>query len=709
MKLTIQHFRKRFLSLLLALVLTASVFTVPTAQAESLTDAPVTAAASTASSAPPESIRDGVILHAFDWNLSVIEENLQAIADAGYTAIQTSPIMGSASGTNWYFAYQPSNMIAGGNGNRYGDRDAFVSLTTAAEKLGIKVIVDVVANHMGSTANSDAPWNDSTHFHNVTSSVGYNDRFLLTQPNMISGLRDLNTHSTFVQDSFITYLKDMIDAGASGFRYDAIKHIELDDDAPSPASVAAGATNERYKDGKFASDFVKNVTGAAKAYFEEKGKENFQYGEVLQGGDPNNDRMAGYAKYIDLTASKYGHDVRSVLEVGDIGRLDKWADYAAEGLTADRLVPWVESHDTYNNEGESLSFSPKQIRQGWAMIAARKDASPLFFARNINADGTQRTSVRTAEYVSNSRPQWSHPEVVAVNKFHNAMAGRDENLVSLGNHAVMIERGTVADGGGAVLINTSTTDRVLGSVPVEFLKDGYYVNALNPSNVFTVSNGRISGTIPGNPAKQSNTDTSANPGLVVLIEQEEADAAILAALPNDDDVIAGNSFTGSQLRLRMSAVHVSNASYAINNGDAVSFAHDDIITVSANYNDPITITLVGKTSGGNWITKAFTYTRVEPGVVVAPPAEEPTHVNVYFSINGNADFEAWASTGVRAYTFNPELFGGWPGGALTRMKYNGADTHWYTIKMPRAAVGGIIFNNNNSGQQTDQPALPPPC
>ncbi|MFC3799503.1 InlB B-repeat-containing protein [Cohnella sp. GCM10012308] len=674
-------------------------------------EAPVAEAAAATGNATPERIRDGVILHAFDWNLSVIQENLQAIADAGYTAIQTSPIMGSSSGgAGWASSYTPRNMVAGGNGNKFGDRDAFVSLTTAANALGIKVIVDVIANHMGAAANSDAPWNDSTYFHNVTGNVGYNDRFLLTQPEMISGLRDLDTHSKFVQDSYIAYLKDIIDAGASGFRYDAIKHIELDDDAPSPASIAAGAANPKYADGKFASDYVKNVTGAAKAYLEEKGKVNFQYGEVLQGGDPNMDRMQGYAKYIDLTASKYGHDVRGVLEVGDIGRLDKWADYGAEGLTADRLVPWVESHDTYNNEGESLSFSPKQIRQGWAMIAARKDASPLFFARNVNADGTQRGSVRTADNVANSKPQWTHPEVVAVNKFHNAMAGRDENLVSLGNNAVMIERGTTEAGGGAVLVNTSKTDRVLGSVPVKFLKDGSYVNVLNPSNVFTVANGRISGTLPGNPAKASNTDTNPNPGLVVLMDRENATPAILAALPSDDDVIAGNSFTGNQLKLRLSAVNVTDAMYAVNNGVAASFANDDTITVSGNYNDPITVTLMGRAAGGNWISGEFTYTRVEPEKAVEPPIAEPTHVNVYFSINRNANYQAWAgfTYGVRAYTFNPELFGGWPGGTMTRMKFNGVDTHWYMIKMPRAAVGGIIFNTRTNAdvqQQSNQPAI----
>ncbi|MDG0791813.1 alpha-amylase family glycosyl hydrolase [Cohnella ginsengisoli] len=261
--------------------------------AEEPIEAPVAKAAATTGNATPERIRDGVILHAFDWNLSVIQENLQAIADAGYTAIQTSPIMGSSTGgTGWASSYSPRNMVAGGNGNKFGDRDAFVSLTSAANALGIKVVVDVIPNHMGSAANSDAPWNDSTYFHNVTGNVGYNDRFLLTQPEMISGLRDLDTHAKFVQDAYIAYLKDIIDAGASGFRYDAIKHIELDDDAPSPASIAAGAANPRYTDGKFASDYVKNVTGAVKAYLEAKGKVNFQYGEVLQGGRPQHGQDA---------------------------------------------------------------------------------------------------------------------------------------------------------------------------------------------------------------------------------------------------------------------------------------------------------------------------------------------------------------------------------------------------------------------------------
>ena len=39
-----------------------------------------------------ESIKDGVILHAWCWSFDTIRENLPKIAEAGYTSVQTSPI-----------------------------------------------------------------------------------------------------------------------------------------------------------------------------------------------------------------------------------------------------------------------------------------------------------------------------------------------------------------------------------------------------------------------------------------------------------------------------------------------------------------------------------------------------------------------------------------------------------------------------------------
>lgn len=37
-------------------------------------------------------IQDGVILHCFNWNLNNIKNNLKNIAEAGFSAIQTSPM-----------------------------------------------------------------------------------------------------------------------------------------------------------------------------------------------------------------------------------------------------------------------------------------------------------------------------------------------------------------------------------------------------------------------------------------------------------------------------------------------------------------------------------------------------------------------------------------------------------------------------------------
>ena len=40
----------------------------------------------------PEKIEDGAILHAWSWSCATIEANMERIAAAGYTAVQTSPM-----------------------------------------------------------------------------------------------------------------------------------------------------------------------------------------------------------------------------------------------------------------------------------------------------------------------------------------------------------------------------------------------------------------------------------------------------------------------------------------------------------------------------------------------------------------------------------------------------------------------------------------
>lgn len=90
------------------------------------------------------------------------------IAECGYSAIQTLPaqqpkdyayegVVGTDVGTpgeggtgNWWKLYQPVTFNVCNNGQSWlGTKEELESLCDKAEEYGIKVVVDIVANHMG--------------------------------------------------------------------------------------------------------------------------------------------------------------------------------------------------------------------------------------------------------------------------------------------------------------------------------------------------------------------------------------------------------------------------------------------------------------------------------------------------------------------------------------------------------------------------------
>ena len=99
-------------------------------------------------------IQDGAILQAFCWSFDTITDHLDEIADAGYTAVQTSPVqacldtnktMTLGGDGHWYYHYQPTDFTIGNY--QLGTEAEFKTMCTEAEKKGIKIIVDVVPNH----------------------------------------------------------------------------------------------------------------------------------------------------------------------------------------------------------------------------------------------------------------------------------------------------------------------------------------------------------------------------------------------------------------------------------------------------------------------------------------------------------------------------------------------------------------------------------
>ena len=416
-------------------------------------------------------VQDGVTLHCWNWSFDAITENMATIAEMGYTAIQTSPIQplkeatngtDNSVGSHWWVYYQPVDfVITTDEGNALGTKTDFAEMCAEAEKYGIQVIVDVVANHLGNAKGNDLAeaipeyLRKDAYWHDIKTNItNYNDRYDMTQ-HCMSGLPDLNTSNKEIQGYVLDFLKECVDAGADGFRFDAAKHIE------TPAD-----------DISFASDFWPTVIGGIQEY---AGNDLYIYGEVLDG--TTGYAISDYTQYMSVTDNSWGNTLRSNVATGTAA-LAAGYDKAAD---ASNLVLWAESHDTYATDDQAQSsagVSVANINKTWALVAARADAMGLYFARPTSNDQALGLASATG---------WDNPEVQAVNRFHNAFAGQGETVGNSGDISYVVRGDS-----GIVLVNVSgTTASVEITVP---MADGTYTDQITGEK-FTVSDGKITGTI----------------------------------------------------------------------------------------------------------------------------------------------------------------------------------------------------------------------
>ena len=318
---------KRRISILLAAVMAVGSL--------AFSAAPVSAAqpeepskVASASYGLPDKIEDGAILHCWCWNFETIKANLPRIAEAGFKSIQTSPInaikigdngkmsLKSTNKGNWWYQYQPTDYTIGNY--MLGTEDEFKDMCNEAHKYGIKVIVDIVANHCSSdysAISSHVKNIGGKAFHDRVEITDWSNRYQVTQ-GKLTGLWDLNTQNAKVQQMIVDYMTTVLADGADGFRFDAAKHIELPDDDASYA-------------GNFWPTILDNDA-------------EFQYGEMLTGAD----RAADYAKLMKITADAYGSNLRAALQKQKLTSTTA-KNYRLAGVDAGQLITWVESHDNY--------------------------------------------------------------------------------------------------------------------------------------------------------------------------------------------------------------------------------------------------------------------------------------------------------------------------------------------------------------------------
>lgn len=435
-----------------------------------------------------------VILHAWTWSFDNIARNMKAIADAGYSFVQTSPAQacetvepgpalfsqpGDSVTGKWYYYYQPTDWTIGNY--MLGDRQAFRNMCDSAYKYGVEVIVDVLPNHTAINAESVLPGlvnavggkENLWHANGFTPITKWNDRLECTTGEM-GGLKDVNTENQDFQKYYLQYVNDLINLGARGFRYDTAKHIGLPSDPLDPKVAAAGRVN----------DFWDVATGrkAVKGLSLLMPDSIFIYGEVLQ---DKNVKEEEYANYMDQTASSYGHILRNVIAAGSTkaDNLNNWA----HPVDPRHLVTWVESHDTYCNAHESAGLTDDQIRTGWVFLVSRNAGRPLFYSRPAGSTRQNYWGNNRIGEIGND--EFRHPVVVAANKFRAAMHGQPEQLYFSDNGAVAeVSRG----GKGATVVNFSGKEQKI-KLDTQ-LPDGNYADVVSGLQ-FKVKGGKLQGKL----------------------------------------------------------------------------------------------------------------------------------------------------------------------------------------------------------------------
>ncbi len=618
-----------------------------------------------------ENIEDGVILHAWSWSFSTITESMADIAAAGYSSIQTSPINACVVGGNggmqlmgdgkWYYQYQPTDWTIGNY--QLGTEEEFKEMCEEAEKYGIKIIVDVAPNHTTSTTdevsesllNAVGGFDELYHSNGFTEISDYTDRTECTTMS-VGGVPDVDTENTGFQDYFIEFLNQCIADGADGFRYDTAKHIGLPDDPQDDES----------EENNFWERVTTEITNADSI---------FNYGEVLQDGG---ERIADYIETIGATtASSYGEVIRSSISSG-ILNAEKLSDFNVGGSTS--VVTWVESHDNYT-DGSSSSLTDEQLIIGWAIIAAQGDGTPLFFDRPYGSDSDNMWGSMNRIGAAGST-LYKDSTVVAVNRFRNAMIGESTSITNVtdSKSAIIIERGSK----GAVLINAKSDD-----ITVEMstsLADGTYVDRANGSETFTVSNGTITGTLPGN-------------SVIVLYNEGYTEPVTMASVDVDVD-----SFTvsGTTVEITLKCENAASSSYTINSfsddyyasstptnliecytpEETVGFSDGDKITLDLSTGDSITLSATNSEGMTSNMTYYFTQSStVSAGseIYFEKPSSWSDEIYVYI-------YNESSSTTIT----NAE----WPGELMTQ---SSDGTYSYTLNEDWTS-GLVIFSDSDGNQ-----------
>ena len=526
----------------------------------------------------PDNAEDGLTLHAFNWTYKQILSNLESIKNAGFKNVLTMPVqLPKSGGASWWAFYQPLSMSVGEKSS-LGTKEDLKELCEKAEELGICILADIVANHMATTddegkepdgtptvspfveayepilynnRNSDTDGNGVTFHHNKNASGSGAE----TQYYAYGNLPDLNTSNAYVQGRVLSLLKECIDIGIDGFRFDAAKHIETQSDPDYP------------------SDFWDNTLVKAKEYYKEKtGKDLYAYGEIL--GTPASRDLSYYTNYMRITDDGFGAQIKNALT-----KKDPSAMVSAGLKTGDSkdLIAWVESHDEYVSS--NTHYSDTRVAKIWSVIAGKKGLGGLYLARPTD----ELTVGQIGSYA------FEGEFVAAINRCHNRFFDA-ESYESADETRYINEKIKEGDQ-GAVILELGTVDpEATVTVAVPHLEDGNYYDAIT-GNKAVVSDHKAYLKFEAN-------------GLAVLTRTKSLHPQLQIS---DRDC----SFAGDKT-VTVSVKHAEEAYYSFNNESAKTEINGQTeIALQDHAENGVCLLRIYLKNGNNVYERTFTYKKVE--------------------------------------------------------------------------------------------------
>ena len=443
---------------------------------------PSTKASSTASgpSKPtgPEAPEYGVILQAFNWPFALVTERMATIADMGYTHVHVSPPSLSINRTEWWARYQPIDyrVIDGPLGNE----DDFARMNQVAASLGIKIVADVVLNHM---ANPDfARYNvrytdnpEQLYYPDPSTRQRYGlsflfgpedfnptgciqnfddrqqvlyDRLCLGFPD--KGLPDLNLNRPNVVEAQRAYLQKLIAHGVDGFRIDALKHIPPE----TINTIFAGIDRSRI----------------------------LLFGEIIAHTGNLQREIGPYIEGTDLSFYDFPlvYLMRQAFQPG--GSMAVLADPAGFGLAlpGGRAVTFIVNHDIPNN-GDIFKYllfhDREEERLAYSYILGRSQGLAYVYTDLGRQDGLDTDRFLEA---------YADPALVPMMGFRKAMSGEDQQVLWASDQVLAWRRGNR----GLVVVNKSGNDSFdLSQLKLHGLEDGLFRDVLSDREL-TIAGGQ---------------------------------------------------------------------------------------------------------------------------------------------------------------------------------------------------------------------------